>query len=98
MKLPGEDDAGLYSDGHGRTHQQIADYTETYIESSVGKVFFPTLLLEWLEFTLDKTTAFDEAMAAGYTLIAARNKIYKRTVSSTRDVSRYFKKHKVPAA
>jgi hypothetical protein len=94
MKLPGEDDYGLYSDGHGKTHQLICDLTEDYIDRNIKKVFFKKLIQEWLEFTIDKTTAFDRAMASGYTLVAAKKKSYRNTGEYTRDVTEYMKIYK----
>lgn len=91
MKLPGEDDYGIYSDGHGKTHQLFADYTEAYINEHIEKVFFKDLIKEWLEFDIGATTKFDLAMAAGATLVAVRQKLYQRTVEAARDVSQYFK-------
>lgn len=94
MRLPGEDDYGVYSDGKKIIHQLLCDYTEAYIDEHIEKVFFKDLIREWLEFDIDKTTAYDLAMAAGYTLIAAREKLYKRTVMETRDVGDYFRIYK----
>jgi hypothetical protein len=94
MRLPGEDDYGVYSDGKKYIHQLLCDYTEAYIDEHIEKVFFKDLIREWLEFDIDKTTAYDLAMAAGYTLIAAREKLYKRTVASTREIGDYFRIYK----
>lgn len=94
MRLPGEDDYGLYSDGHKIVHQQLASYTESYIREFINKVYFKRLLEEWLLFDIGKTTDYDLAMAAGYTLIAAREKIYKReSIANTRSVTDYFSLH-----
>jgi len=90
MKLPGEKDHGLYSDGQMRTKQQIADYTEAYINEHIEKVYFVDLIDDWLEFNIKKSTPYDLAMASGYTLIAAKQKSYKRQVDAGRDVSDYF--------
>ena len=54
-----------------KTHQQIAEETESYITDNLKKVIFTELLDDWLHFNINKTTKFDAAMAAGYTLIAA---------------------------
>jgi hypothetical protein len=94
MRLPGEKEYGLYSDGQGRTHQQIADYTEAYINEFIHKVFFKSLIIGWLKFNLKKTTVSDEPMGAGYALIAVRQKIYKRAVDSGRDIFDYFDTYK----
>lgn len=97
MKLPGEDDYGIYTDGAKQTHQLLADYTEAYINENIEKVYFKKLLEEWLLFDIGKTTAYDTAMAAGFALIAARDKVYNRTVESTKDVSNYFRMYQAPA-
>lgn len=95
MKLPGEQDYGLYSDGHKIVHQQLADYTEAYINEHIDKVLYKDLLEDWLKFDIGNTTPYDLAMAAGYTLIAAREKIYKHeSVSIHKDISDYFKIYK----
>jgi hypothetical protein len=94
MKLPGEEDFGLYSDGKGRTHQLICDLTEDYIERNIKKVFYQPLINQWLKFDVAKTTFFDEAMASGYTLIAANKKIYRRGADVGRELTEYFKVYK----
>lgn len=95
MRLPGEDDYGLYSDGHGKTHQLICDLTEDYIDKSIKKVYFKGLIKDWLEFDIAKTTVYDESMAAGYTLIAAKRKVYRMPNESGREVTEYFRQYKV---
>lgn len=95
MKLPGEDDYGLYSEGAGKTHQLICDLTEDYIDKHIKKVFFKKTIKQWLEFDVAKTTFYDEAMAAGYTLIAAKKKAYRNLNEYTRDVTEYIKIYKV---
>jgi len=97
MKLPGEDDYGIYTDGHKTVHQTLADYTEAYINEHIEKVVYKELISEWLRFDVGATTKFDSAMAAGFTLIAARNKSYQRKIEDTRDVSNYFRIRKATA-
>jgi hypothetical protein len=97
MKLPGEDDYGVYTDGQKKTHQLLADYTEAYINEHIEKVVFKELIEDWLQFDIGATTKFDTAMAAGFTLIAARDKSYQRKIEDTKDVSNYFKMHKASA-
>lgn len=94
MKLPGEDDYGVYTDGHKKVHQWLADYTESYINEFIDKVVFVRLLKEWLLFDLGKTTDYDTAMSAGFCLIAARDKTYQRKIEETKDVTNYFRMHK----
>lgn len=86
MWMPGEVEPGIYSDGKGKTVQQICDYTEAYIEKNVQKVYFPSLLGEdagWLGFEVGNTQKYDEAMASGFALIAAKSKRYYKPVEST---------------
>jgi hypothetical protein len=90
MKLPGETEPGIYSDGQGRTLQMIADYTEAYINEHIKKVFFIELIDDWLEFDIGNTTKFDDSIGAGLTLIAARQKVYKRSIEGGRDIDDYF--------
>ena len=75
MYLPGSSKPGM--SGSVKTHQRIAEVTEDYIENNIEKVCFPELLKDWLEFDISKTTKFDAAMAAGYTLIADKNILLK---------------------
>jgi len=63
-----------------KTHQQIAEETENYHLDNLHKVIFVELLDDWLHFNINKTTKFDAAMAAGYTLIAASNSKFAQKV------------------
>ena len=77
MWLPREVEPGIYSDGKGNTVQMICDYTESYINKNVSKVYFPELLglnSGWLGFSVEDTQKFDDAMASGVTLISAKAK------------------------
>jgi hypothetical protein len=79
MWLPNEVEFGIYTDGNGKTVQMICDYTEAYIEKNIDKVYFKTLLDDrkgWLGFDVSDTQKYDEAMAAGFALIAAKAKKY----------------------
>jgi hypothetical protein len=81
MWLPNEVEPGIYTDGSGKTVQKICDYTEAYIEKNIQKVYFPNLIGDrsgWLGFEVDNTQRYDDAMAAGFTLIAAKTKRYYR--------------------
>jgi hypothetical protein len=88
--LPNEVEPGIYTGGgNNKTTQQICDYTEAYIEKNVGKVYFPDLLGEksgWLGFEVDNTQKYDDAMAAGFTLIAAKTKRYYKPQETTKSV------------
>ncbi len=95
MYLPGSAKPGL--SGSVRAHQQIAEVTEEYIESHIENVCFKELLKDWLEFDISKTTKFDAAMAAGYTLIADKHILLKNqfTKESLVEAKNIFKRHKV---
>lgn len=56
-----------------KTHQQIAELIETYVEENVSKLKFKNLLTDWLKFDINKTTKFDATMASGYTLMLANS-------------------------
>jgi hypothetical protein len=95
MYLPGSNKPGM--SGSVKTHQQIAEVTEDYIETNIDKVYFKSLLKDWLEFDISKTTKFDAAMAAGYTLIADKNILYKNEMAKNKtiDAKNLFKKYRV---
>jgi len=95
MTLPGSMKPGL--SGSVKTHQQIAEVTEDYIENNIEKVFFPSLLKDWLEFDISKTTKFDAAMAAGYTLIGDKNILLKNyhVKGNLVEAKKLFKRYKV---
>lgn len=78
-----------------KTHQYIAELTETYINDNHERVFFKDLIQEWLEFDLNNTTKFDVAMSAGYTLIADQYKVAKKEKEVVADVGGFFKTYKV---
>ena len=87
--IPGEVEPGIYTDGNGKTVQKICDYTEAYIEKNVNKVYFPSLLSEksgWLGFDVSDTQKFDDSMAAGFALIAAKMKRHYKPNESTSKV------------
>lgn len=86
MWLPGEVEPGIYTDGNGKTVQKICDYTEAYIEKNINKVYFPSLIGDrsgWLGFEVDNTQKYDDAMAAGFALIAAKSKRYYKPQQAT---------------
>jgi hypothetical protein len=90
MWLPNEVEPGIYSGGgSGKVVQQICDYTEAYIEKNIDKVYFPSLLGEksgWLGFDVADTQKFDDAMAAGFALIATKTKKYYKPQEARRSI------------
>jgi len=93
MWLPERNQPGIAASP--KTHQQIAELTEDYINNHIERVYFKDLVQDWLEFDMSKTTRFDIAMAAGYALIADQAKVLKKDTSQVRDVSDYFKPNKI---
>jgi hypothetical protein len=87
MWLPNEVEPGIYTDGKGNTVQMVCDYTESYIEKHIQKVYFPTVISAesgWLGFAVDDTQKSDEAMSSGIALIAAKAKKYAIKDNSNR--------------
>lgn len=81
MWLPGEVEPGIYTDGKGTVVQTICNYTESYINEHINKVFFKTLMRKeggWLGFKVDDTQDSDEPMGFGFALIAVKGKKYIR--------------------
>lgn len=76
--LPGEEEPGIVTDGAGKVVQHICNYTESYINESIEKVYFKSLIAKetfgWLGFKVDDTQKSDEPMAAGFTLIAVKGR------------------------
>lgn len=89
MWLPREVEPGIYTDGNGKTVQMICDFTEAYIEKNIEKVYFKSLLEEtsgWLGFDISNTQKFDDAMASGFAMIAAKQKRYVKDESKNKNV------------
>jgi hypothetical protein len=81
-----------------KSHQQIVEHTEIFIDENCHRVNHPELLEDWKNFQMDDTEKFDLAMASGYALIAAsrltrkQQAIIKRKVT---DLSRFQRIHKI---
>ena len=87
--MPGEDEPGIVTDGAGKVTQHICNYTESYINEHIGKVYFRSLIQKetgWLGFKVDDTQKFDEPMAAGFTLIAVKGKRSIRNIETQRSI------------
>lgn len=93
MWLPDRQQPGIAASP--KTHQYIAELTETYINDNHERIYFKDLIQEWLEFDLNNTTKFDVAMAAGYTLIADQAKVVRKEVEKVAEVGGFFKTYKV---
>jgi hypothetical protein len=78
-----------------KTHQQIAELTEDYINNYIEVVYFKDLIQDWLDFDISNTTKFDIAMAAGYALIADQVKVSKRDLGEVKEATDYFKLYKI---
>jgi hypothetical protein len=78
-----------------KTHQHIAELTESYVNDYHEKMYFKDVVQELLEFDISNTTAFDGAMAMGYALIADQVKVTRKDMSEVREVKDYFISHKI---
>jgi hypothetical protein len=76
MYLPDEVEFGIYTDGTNKVVQTLCDYTESYIERDINKVYFKEQITSWLNFEVGDTQKYDDAMASGFALIAAKQKRY----------------------
>lgn len=79
-----------------KTHQHIAELTESYINDNHEKLYFKDVIHELLEFDISNTTAFDGAMAMGYALIADQVKVAKKDLTEIKEAKEYFKTYKLP--
>jgi hypothetical protein len=88
MWMPNEVEPGVYTGGSGAGSliQTLCNYTEAEINKNSSKVYFITLLTDWLKFKVDDTQKFDEAMAAGIALIAVKGKKYKLPNQQSRNI------------
>lgn len=93
MWLPDRAQAGIAASP--RSHQYGAELTEEYIRQYHDRIYFKDLIKEWLLFDINNTTKFDLAMAASYALIAASQKVTKQDREQIREVTDYFRKHKI---
>jgi hypothetical protein len=78
-----------------RTHIEIAENTEIFIEDNCHKVVFGQLLEDWMYFDFLDTTKFDLGMASGYALIAAskvRRRLERMNQIPQRKVTDFFRK------
>ncbi len=84
--------------GSTKSHIEIAENTDVFIEDRCHDVMFPELITDWLKFDISDTTKFDLAMAAGYALIAANR--MKRKLESLLQISKrsskdYFREYSI---
>lgn len=91
--LPGYPNAGVPSSIPMK--EQMVEYTEAYIERAINKVYFPSMIKDWLEFDITKTLKFDEAMACGYCLLADKYKEGKKKKDKLPALTDYFTMTKV---
>jgi len=93
--LPGEKEPGVYASP--KTHQEMIEITEEFIMNNIEKVFFKSLIEQWLKFDPKNTERFDEAMGAGWCLVADRYRIVKAEIGDAKPIENYFKQFKIPA-
>jgi len=89
MWMPGEVEPGIATDGKGTVTQTICNYTESYINEHIGKVYFAGLMMKesgWLGFKIEDTQKYDDVMGFGFALIAVKGKKYSKPVDNTRSI------------
>jgi hypothetical protein len=72
-----------------------AELTDAYIRESTDKIFFKELIIDWLEFKVDKSTAYDLAMSAMWCLVGEAAKTTKKDLTAVREVGEYFRANKI---
>ncbi len=90
--LNGETDYGLYASYE--SNQELTRVTKDFINKRVHDVPFPELIKQWIKFDPSDTTKSDEAMAAGYALMADVHHVVKQNTAAPREVTEYFRMHK----
>lgn len=91
--LPGSKSPGIPSSP--QTKQAGAEYVEEFVEEYIDNVNFPLLILDLLNFQIEKTREYDRAMAFMWTLMGANRIKLKAVSSGVNDMSTLFKKHKI---
>lgn len=95
IRFPGEVEPGIYAGT--QTRQEMVEITEEFIIKNGHKIFFKSLLQQWLKFDLKDTEKFDEAMGAGWTLVGDKRRIIKQDSETPVNYSDLFQKFKVNA-
>jgi hypothetical protein len=96
MYLPDEKEPGIYAGT--QTHQELCESTEEFINNKIDKCLFKNLIQQWLEFDIGDTEKYDEAMGAGWTLVAAKSKFkVKDRQESLPNIRTLFKTTKIKA-
>jgi len=97
--MPGEVEPGVITATGSTGVQMICNYTESYINQHIDKVYFKSLLRKdtgWLGFKVENTEDFDEPMAAGITLIKVKG-IVRKAVVKTTNLNEWFPRRKAIA-
>lgn len=91
MWLPNEVEPGIFTGGNADngTIQLISDHINSHIDANIKRVYFNRLLGEergWLGLRVEETQQYDDAMASGITLIAAKSKKYLKISDFNKDI------------
>ena len=104
MWLPGQNTPGMSAPQTTETKQYWTEIIATYINNHCSKMNFERQIKDLLKFDIEKTQDYDATMATGYTLVAARNKMYeykekpKPSASASKGLEVIFKRHKLKTA
>jgi hypothetical protein len=91
--FPGLANPGIFAGE--KSKQLAAEHIEDYISNHIGKIYFPKLLEDLIQFDLQDSTKFDRAMAFGWTLVAAGNLTLKQEEDEKVEITQFFKTHKL---
>lgn len=85
-----------------KSHQELVEATELFIDENCHRTNFPELLEDWKKFQMDDTEKFDLGMASGYALIGANrmkgreSNIVKRRSTKVLNLQKRYKLRKKP--
>lgn len=96
MQLP--EYPGKGCPGNDRNVERFVDLIEEDIALNINKYYSKRLIQQLLDFDINKRTKYDLVMAYGFTMIACHKRQFKRTDTSTIDLSSIIRKHKISAA
>jgi hypothetical protein len=99
MWLPGSRKPGMSAPNNSDTKQYWTEIIDSYIHSHYKKMIFIRQMEDLIKFDINDTQMFDASMATGYTLIAARNRVFemkkKPEVKDSKYVDKIFRKYKL---
>lgn len=93
IMLPGESDYGIYASYE--SNQELTRVTKDFINKRGQDIMFRPLISQYMKFDPSNTQPYDEAMGAGYALMADAHHIPTRSLTEGRQITDYFRKAKI---